>query len=91
MPAALTPGERSLRAQIGAHALHATHDPKQTTSNGRAAFLASFEDQVDPDRALPEDERKRRAEHARKAHFKRLALASVRARRRKREEGSADA
>ncbi len=70
----LTPEERSLRARLGAHSLHSTQDPTTTTANARASFLAKFEDQVDPDRTLPEDERKRRAEHARKAHMTRLAL-----------------
>ncbi len=85
----LTPRERTLRAQIGAHALHASHDPRETTASARAVFLARFEEQVDPDRVLPEEERLRRAEHARKAHFKRLALASVRARRKR--KGASDA
>jgi hypothetical protein len=83
----LSPEERSLRARIGAHALHSTHDPTDITANARAAFLARFEHEVDPERLLPEAERLRRAEHARKAHFTRLALASVRARREKREAG----
>ena len=82
MPTSLTPEERSTRARIGAHALHAKHDPKITTAPGRATFLAKFEDEVDPDRVLPLEERSRRAEHARKAHFTRMALASARARRR---------
>ncbi len=92
MATTLTPEERSLRARIGAHSLHASHDPRQTTANARATFLSRFEDQVDPERVLVAEERKRRAEHARKAHFARLALASAKARRRKRgsqlEEGS---
>lgn len=90
MATALTPRERSLRARIGAHALHSTHDPTETTAKARAAFLARFEDEVDPERLLPQVERKRRAEHARKAHMTRLALASVRARR-ARQEGARDA
>lgn len=90
MPSALTPRERSLRARIGAHALHSTHDPTDTTANARAAFLARFEHEVDPERLLPEEERKRRAEHARKAHMARLALASIRARR-SRQGGGHDA
>jgi hypothetical protein len=47
--------------------------------------MARFERQVDPDHVLPPQERAWRAEHARKAHFARLALASARARRRARE------
>lgn len=72
-----------MRARIGAYALHAKHDPKVTTQPARAKFLASFEEQVDPDGVLPLDERRRRAECARKAHFARLALKSVQARRRR--------
>ena len=80
-PSNLTPGERSLRGRLGAHKLHATHDSRVLTAPARAAFLAKFEDEVDPDQQLPVLERQRRAEHARKAYFTRLALASVRARR----------
>jgi hypothetical protein len=40
-----------------------------------------FEREVDPDGELPIEERQRRAEHARKAYFLRLALASAKARR----------
>ena len=77
----LTPSEASLRGRIGAYTLHALHDPKKTTRAGRAAFLRKFEDEVDPERVLPEAERLRRAQYARKAHFAKLALKSARARR----------
>jgi hypothetical protein len=77
----LSPAERALLGRIGAYALHARHDPRETTRKAREAFLARFLDQVDPDRTLPEPERLRRAEAARKAHFARLALKSARARR----------
>ncbi len=83
----LTPAERSLRGRAAAHQLHATHDSRELTAPARAAFLARFEREVDPDGVLPEPERLRRAEHARKAHFLGLALKSARARR----KGSADA
>jgi len=43
--------------------------------------LDRFEREVDPDGVLPPEERRRRAEHARKAYFLRLALASSKARR----------
>lgn len=86
MPA-LSPSQRSMRARIGAHALHATHDSRELTAPARAAFLARFEAEVDPDGVLPEVERRRRAEHARKAYFAKLALASAKARR----KGAADA
>ena len=77
----LTPAERTLRARLAAHAMHARHDARQTTANGRAAFLARFEAEVDPDGTLAPKERRRRAEHARRAYFTRLALASAKARR----------
>jgi hypothetical protein len=79
----LTPTERSLRAQIAAHESWAhTEDRSARTANARKALLDKFESQVDPNNELSPSERAKRAEHARKAHFKRLALKSARARRR---------
>ena len=43
--------------------------------------MARFEREVDPDGTLAPDERACRAEHLRKAHFTRLALASAKSRR----------
>jgi hypothetical protein len=80
----LSPAERSLRARLAAYAMHARHDARQSSANGRAAFLARFEREVDPDSRLDPEERRRRAEHARSAYFIRLALASAAARRAKR-------
>jgi hypothetical protein len=77
----LTPQERSLRARIAAHSLHSKVDSTAHTAPARRAFLDRFETEVDPDGVLSEIERKRRAAHARKAYFTRLALASARARR----------
>ena len=71
---------RALRGRIGAHRLHATHDPRETTKAARLAFWSSFEREVDPDGLLPPEERARRASHARAAHFARLAYLSARAR-----------
>ncbi|MFG2016515.1 hypothetical protein [Actinomadura geliboluensis] len=76
----LTPAQRSLRASIAANARLANEDPVEMTAPARKAFLDRFEKQVDPDGILDPAERARRAEHARKAYFKRLALASARAR-----------
>ena len=77
----LTPEQRILRAKIGAHALHATHDSRELTAAARhASQITRFERLVDPDGVLPEDERSRRVEHARRAHMASLALASSRAR-----------
>ena len=82
MPTGLTAAQRSLRARIAAHLLHAQHDSRELTAKARAKFLAGFLDEVDPDRTLPETERLRRAEHARSAYFSRLALLSSKARER---------
>lgn len=78
--------EASLAGQIGAHISWAnTTNRTQRTAPGRAAFLERFEHEVDPDRILDPAERARRAEHARKAYFKRLALKSAQARRARKE------
>lgn len=78
----LSPAERSLRAQIAAHDSWArTSDRPARTAKARAAALARFEREVDPNGELTPQERAKRAEHARKAYFARLALASARARR----------
>jgi hypothetical protein len=82
MPTKLTPEQRSLRARIASHESWArTPDASARTAPGRKAFLDRFEKQVDPYGELPPTERARRAEHARKAYFARLALKSARARR----------
>ncbi len=78
---AMSPQERSLRGRIGAHALHARYGRAELTAKARAKFLERFLDELDPDRVLPEDERLRRAKHARSAQFSRLALKSAKARR----------
>ncbi len=72
-----------MRARIGAHAAHARHGGHAMTAAARAKFMRGFEAQVDPRGELPPDERARRAEQLRKAHFARLALKSVQARRRR--------
>ena len=81
---ALSPAERTLRARLAAHTMHARNDPEAITAKARAGFLAKFEREADPDGVLPPEERRRRAEHLRSAHFARLALASAKARRKRR-------
>lgn len=86
----LSPSERALRAQIAAHESWAkTPDRAARTAKARAAALERFERQVDPNGELTPQERAVRAEHARKAYFKRLAFKSARARRRNAESGAA--
>lgn len=76
---------RSQRARIAAHEMHAQHDSRITSAPGREAAKRSLEakllaqiDEASP--GLPDAERLRRLEHARKAHYARLALASAKAR-----------
>lgn len=77
-----TQAERNLSARIAANTSWArTTDRSARTAPARAALMARFEAEVDPDGTLLPDERARRAEHLRKAHFQRLALKSARARR----------
>jgi hypothetical protein len=76
--------DRSLIARLAAHESWArTSDPSARTEPARRTLLDPFRREVDPDGALLPDERARRAAHARKAYFARLALWSAQARRRK--------
>jgi hypothetical protein len=77
---------RALRARMAAHHLHAqVTDPSSHTAPARAAFMVDrFERIVDPHQTLTTEERARRAEHARKAYFIRLAIKSAEARRSRR-------
>jgi len=77
----MTPSEMSLRGRIGAAVLHATHDSRENSAAGRAAFLDRFEREVDPDGTLAPEERQKRAKAAKSAYFSRLSLRSLRARR----------
>jgi len=70
-----------MRARMAAYTLHARYDPRETTKAARRAFNQRFIDQVDPEGRLPEAERHRRAEAARRAYFTRLAYLSARKRR----------
>ena len=81
--AASSPEERSTNARIAAHSLHAQRDGRELTQVARDRFLARFEEQVDPDRQLDPEERRKRAEHARTAYFTKLGKASGAARRRR--------
>lgn len=76
--------ERRLQGQIAAHESWAnTPDRAARTRNGRQAFASKFEREVDPDGKLSPQERAVRADHARKAHFARLALKSAQVRRKR--------
>lgn len=83
--------ERKLRASIAAHeSWSRTEDRSARLAPARRAFADSFAEKVDPDHILPEAERARRAENARRAHYQRLALKSAQVRRRRRETGADD-
>jgi hypothetical protein len=84
MSKSLTPQERSQRSRLAAHVLHSRYDSKELTRPAREKFDQRFLDEVDPDRVLSDSERQRRAVHARKAYFTRLALQSAMARRARR-------
>jgi hypothetical protein len=72
----LTPTQRSIRGQIGAHTSWAnTKDRTARTAKARTAFDNRFLAEADGD--------PKRAEHLRKAYFARLALKSAQARRRR--------
>jgi hypothetical protein len=74
--------EASLRGRLAAFESWAKTDNRSArTAPGRAALLAKFEKQVDPDGTLPPAERARRAEYVRRAHFTRLSLKSAKVRR----------
>ena len=75
----LSPTQRTLRAKLAAHSLHASVDSCVHTQPGRKAFLERFEREVDPDGVLNPAERARRADQAKKAYFVGLALKSSKA------------
>ena len=78
------PAEHRLAGRIGALRLHALRDPRETTAKARLVFRDSFERMVDPTGALPAEERRRRADFARRAHYARLARLSAQVRRSRR-------
>ncbi len=82
MASSLTPAERSLRGSIASYESWAkTPDRSARTEPARNAQRQKFEDQVDPDGVLDPVERAKRADFAYRAHMKRLALKSAKARR----------
>ncbi len=83
MSTGLSPEQRSLRARGAAYAMHARHDPKQTTQAARDAAFAKYLAEVDPRGELDDTERMRRAVALRKSRMAMLALASAKARARR--------
>jgi len=69
--------QRAMRGRIGAYtrlSKYGADEIKDMTAAARKGFMARFDDEVDPERVLPEAERFRRAEAAKKAYFARLGL-----------------
>ena len=80
----ISPG-RVVAGRLGGLTTASRNDPLAYTAKARLAFLAGFAALVDPEGALPPDERERRAVAARRAHMTRLALASSKARAQRRQ------
>lgn len=80
--AARSRSEHVLAGRIGGHVVLSWYDSRKVTAPARAAFHERFEREVDPDGTLAPTERSRRADMARRAYETRLALLSVKARRR---------
>ena len=81
----------TLRGRIGGLALSAQRDPREYTAAARAASPGGstyWEKQVDPHGELLPAERRRRAKAAKRLHFMRLAHASAKARRGRRNGGN---
>jgi hypothetical protein len=72
---------KSLPHQRAANIRWSKEDPARQGEIMRAGLERRFLDEVDPARLLPEVERLRRAECARRAYYQGLALASAKARR----------
>jgi hypothetical protein len=73
-------------ARLGGYATASRHDPMSYTEKARAASPGSdvyFERRIDPEGILPQDERRRRAQAAKRLHFTRLAMRSAQARRKR--------
>ena len=89
----MSPEDRTMRARLAAHMSHANDlDPAARTAPARAAQMSRFEEQareLHPD--ATEEQIARVAEHLRKAHFTRMAMASAKSRRAKATAKSAPA
>jgi hypothetical protein len=75
------PTDRTLAARIAANTRWSKEDPTEQGRLLRAGLEEKFLRDVDPEGVLPEAERRRRADCAKRAHFQRMALASAKARR----------
>jgi hypothetical protein len=58
-----------------------THDRAARTRPAREEFIRRFEKEVDPEGTLPAEERRQRAEHAKRAYMLQLAKRSAASRK----------
>lgn len=72
---------KSLPHQIAANSRWSREDPTAQGNRMRDGLEAKFLREVDPKNELPEAERRRRAECAKRAYYQRLTLASAKARK----------
>jgi len=83
----LSPTERRIRSRIGGLRVHALNDSAAIAARARTgqteALNARLLAEIDPDGSLSPDDRARRLEFARRAHYASLALKSAAARRRR--------
>ncbi len=80
----LTPPERSLRSSLAADTrwAHTSKAQRQRSAQrGQDGLIARLKAEIDPDGVLEPAELAMRVENLRRAHMKRLALASAKARR----------
>lgn len=79
----MEPNERSMQMRLASHLSWAnTPDRRARTEKARhASHVERFEKQVDPDGTMPPEERRLRAESAKKAYYTELALKSAQVRR----------
>jgi hypothetical protein len=79
----LTASERVLRARQGGYARAAQHDVKELGRKSAQTLTQRLELEVDPHHVLPDGERRRRVEAARRAFYTSIAFRAVIARRKK--------
>jgi hypothetical protein len=83
-----TDADRSQIAKIAANTRWAhEEDRSAATQPARDGMYRKFEDEVDPERKLPPEERAKRVENARRAYYQQLARKSAQARRAKKGGG----
>lgn len=82
----LSPEQRTDRARNAVLASwDKTRDRSARTAPARIAAFQRFENQVDPDRVLPDDERRRLVQIAARDHYSEMGRRSAQVRRERRE------